>query len=58
MPELKLCYCGGKAEFYTKGKPKRYGIQCPYCGFFIPSQNTKQKAINAWNRRTNNAKTD
>ena len=57
--ELKPCYCGNKAKIYTVGKPKKYGIQCPFCGFFIPLQNTKQKAINVWNRRADNgSKTD
>lgn len=60
MAELKPCpFCGGEAKWYFK-KPIGL-IGCGECGA-IPftysanhEEDVKQKAIEAWNRRADNA---
>ena len=59
MDELKPCpFCGGKA--FSTGVLPTYGFDvmyraiCEDCNISTPSKWTKEKAIEAWNRRVNN----
>ena len=53
MTELKHCpFCGGEANIDCgNGIYKRYYIYCTKCGTRHPSRLTREKAIEAWNRR-------
>lgn len=53
MEKLKPCPRCGDAWLYERDDPKPYTINCK-CGyaFFVPEwSETKEEAINAWNRR-------
>lgn len=49
MPELKPCpFCGGEAEL---GSPIYY-VECTSCMGGVPSYDSMEEAISAWNRRS------
>ena len=58
MSELKPCpFCGGNnvhnAEARCFGHSSRWAIVCCDCSARV-ERSTKQKALNAWNRRVDN----
>lgn len=63
MPELKPCpFCGNEYPLTEHRKSTDvYLIRCPQCQIYFMNDCTaghnrnKQKTIEAWNRRTNNA---
>lgn len=61
MAELKPCpFCGSKtAEVVEDGNEYlflRYFVACGRCGASTGRNRTKEKAIEAWNRRTEDGK--
>ena len=60
MTELKPCpFCGSKA-WIDCDEPTNINIRCLFCSAIISFENADDEndVINAWNRRTNNAKTN
>jgi len=68
MEELKPCpFCGGKAELYeseaynlkteTKEKDIRWFVMCEQCTALTCGA-LKKKAIEAWNRRASDGRSD
>ena len=50
LPELKSCpFCGGKANAFICGSI--FGVECESCGTSSDGFDTKQEAVEAWNRR-------
>ena len=63
MAELKPCpFCGGEAfvcEYLYSCEPGRivmYGVECNGCHTTTFEGNSKQEAIEAWNRRAEDGK--
>lgn len=57
MPnELKSCpFCGGEnIDFFSQGAIAWF-VQCDDCGATFPHFDSKAEAIEAWNRRADNA---
>ena len=60
MEKLKPCpFCGGFAEVHCWHRPQcmakdeiRAEVQCNYCFATVGTYYTKEEAIEAWNRRT------
>lgn len=48
MANVKLCECGGKAEFVKTGKHCGF-VSCTKCGDSTKIYASKQNAIKAWN---------
>lgn len=53
--KLKPCpFCGGKAETdYAWDDYNNPGVHCNDCGAYVFDYNSEKKAIEKWNRRTN-----
>lgn len=54
MPnKLKPCpFCGGKAKIFPTPDDFGYGVECENdCIFFFGQFDTRERAIEAWNRR-------
>lgn len=60
MSELKPCpFCGCKdIGIETIEKYENHYLYCKHCNIEQPLYNSLEEAIDAWNRRTNNAKTN
>ena len=64
--KLKPCpFCGGKGEVYQAPTmlnleidDDAYWVQCRNCFSRVGNSYSQVEAINAWNRRTDNGKTD
>ena len=63
MAELKPCpFCGGEAEITEfdpfngyQGSMNMYSVHCKKCGAEIVRNQNKDYAVDAWNRRADNA---
>ena len=56
--ELKPCpFCGGKARLYD-GHMDAYGVVCEKCGVKLYGRSSSGAAKRAWNRRSNDERTD
>lgn len=60
MNDLKPCpFCGGEADCnnvaFEKGNKKMWAVECIECGVVSNFFYTEEKAIEAWNRRAENA---
>lgn len=51
--KLKPCpFCGGKAKIFATPDDFGYGVECENdCIFFFGQFDTRERAIEAWNRR-------
>lgn len=63
MPaKLKPCpFCGksiARIARYESAIGMTYHVWCVYCGACASEENSKKKAVNAWNRRTNDERND
>ena len=65
MSELKSCKCGEKPglfSFFRKAfgiwKVRYFYVRCPVCKRRIHNAMSKEKAIEAWNRRVTDGKTE
>ena len=52
MAELKPCRCGCEGKDLTIVKGRGYFISCAGCGKFSRIYDTKEQAIDAWNKRS------
>ena len=53
MAELKPCpFCGSKAVSAIDFVQYKYGVYCINCDACGPMAKTKQRAIDAWNKRS------
>ena len=56
--ELKPCpFCGGEVIIYLLGSGE-WVSECKSCGATVPEQDTKEAAVEAWNRRAEDEHTD
>ena len=60
MEELKPCpFCGGEAEirrWHVFGRKCHVTVQCKKCKANSGDWHNKKRAIDGWNRRTNDGK--
>lgn len=61
MAELKPCpFCGGEADCnnsgFMKAGKQMWAVECLNCGMVTTFADTEQKAIEAWNKRTERPK--
>lgn len=56
MGKLKKCpFCGREAILYKSfDYVDKHRIECTNCDIHTPAYITKEKAVEAWNRRTDN----
>lgn len=51
-PKLKSCpFCGSSDVFTVNYANKQYGVVCPGCNVNIGCFDTKEEAVETWNRR-------